>query len=134
MTQGDEPRGDSILGLGRRLISGFVQLAKLEIARGRLEIGEMAAETKAGLIFIGIGIGLVVLALIAFVVFIVLALAALTGVPEWLMAMIVFILLAMIAGLLGYIGARRIRIGPPEETIEAVKEDVEWAKRLLRRG
>ena len=35
MTQADDPRRDSIPGLARRLISGFVQLAKLEITRGR---------------------------------------------------------------------------------------------------
>jgi hypothetical protein len=35
---------------------------------------------------------------------------------------------------LGYIGSKRIRVGAPEETIEAVNEDIEWARRLLRRG
>lgn len=133
MTQADEPRRESIPGLARRLIGGFVQLARLEITRGRQEIGEMLSETKTGVILIGIGIGLLFLALIAFVAFIILALAALTGLPGWLMALIVFIVLAVIAAFLAYRGVRRIRIGPPEETIEAVKEDVAWAKRLLKR-
>ncbi len=31
-------------------------------------------------------------------------------------------------------GIKQIRIGPPEETIAAVKEDITWAKRLLKRG
>jgi uncharacterized membrane protein YqjE len=133
MTQADEPRRETIPGLARRLIGGIVQLGRLEITRGRQEIGEMLSETKTGAILIGIGIGLLFLALIAFVAFIILALAALTGLPAWLMALIVFIVLAVIAAFLGYRGVRRIRIGPPEETIEAVKEDVAWAKRLLRR-
>jgi hypothetical protein len=46
----------------------------------------------------------------------------------------VFILLAALAALLGFQGVRRIKVGPPEETIEAVKEDIAWAKRLLKRG
>lgn len=134
MTQADGPRPDSIPGLARRLIGGFVQLAKLEITRGRQEMGEMLAEVKGGLILIGIGIGLLVLALIAFVAFLILAIAALTGLPAWLVALIVFILLAALAAALAFAGVRRIKIGPPEETIEAVKEDIAWAKRLLKRG
>lgn len=129
----DQPR-DSIPGLAKRLVSGFVQLAKLEVTRGRQEIGEMLGEVKGGLVLIGIGVGLLVLALIAFVAFLILAIAALTGLPEWLVALIVFMLLAALAAVLAYAGVRRIKIGPPEETIEAVKEDIAWAKRLLRRG
>jgi membrane protein len=134
MTQADEPRRDSIPGLAKRLIGGFVELAKLEITRGRQEMGEMLAEVKGGLVLIGIGVGLLVLALIAFVAFLILAIAALTGLPAWLVALIVFILLAALAALLGFQGVRRIKVGPPEETIEAVKEDIAWAKRLLKRG
>jgi len=122
MTQADEPRRDSIPGLAKRLIGGFVELAKLEITRGRQEMGEMLAEVKGGLV------------LIAFVAFLILAIAALTGLPAWLVALIVFILLAALAALLGFQGVRRIKVGPPEETIEAVKEDIAWAKRLLKRG
>jgi membrane protein len=134
MNQADEPRRESIPGLARRLIGDIVQLARLEMTRGRQEIGQMLDQTKGGLVMIGIGVGLIVLALIAFVTFLVLAIAALTGLPGWLVALIVFILLAAVAALLGYQGVRRIRVGPPEETIEAVKEDIAWAKRLMRRG
>lgn len=135
MTQADEPRREeSIPGLARRLIGGFVQLARLEITRGRQELGEMMGHVKAGMILIGIGVGLLIMALIALVAFIILSIAALTGLPDWLVALIVFIVLAVLAALLAYQGVRRIRIGPPEETIAAVKEDVAWAKRLLRRG
>jgi membrane protein len=134
MTQAEEPRRESIPGLAKRLIAGFVQLARLEATRGRQEIGEMLGQTKSGLIMIGIGIGLLLLALIALVAFIILVIAALTGLPGWLIALIVFIVLAVVAALLGYQGVRRIRVGPPEETMEAVKEDIAWAKRLLKRG
>jgi uncharacterized membrane protein YqjE len=134
MTEAHGPGRDSIPGLAKRLISGFVQLAKLEVTRGRQEVGEMLGEVKGGLVLIGIGIGLLVLALIALVTFIVLAIAALTGLPGWLVALIVFMLLAAIAAFLAFQGVRRLKVGPPEETIEAVKEDIAWAKRLLKRG
>lgn len=134
MTQGAEPPRQSIFGQARQLIAGMVQLARLEITRGRQEIGQMLAETRSGLMLIGIALVMVLLALITLVMTIVLAIAALTGLPEWLVALIVLLVFIVLAGLLAFIGIRRIRIGPPEETIEAVKEDIAWAKRLMRRG
>lgn len=134
MTQAGEPRRDSILGLARQLVGGVVQLVRLELTHGRQELGQMLSETRGGLIMIGIAVGLLVAALIALVTFVILAITALTGLPGWLVALLVFIVLAGTAALLAYRGVRRIRIGPPEETIESVKEDIAWAKRLLRRG
>jgi uncharacterized membrane protein YqjE len=133
MTQAGEPRREGILELTRQLLGGVVQLVRLEVTHGRQEIGQMLAETRGGLIMIGVAVGLLVAALIAVVAFVILAIAALTGLPGWLVALLVFIVLAALAALLVYWGVRRIRIGPPEETIESVKEDVAWAKRLLRR-
>jgi len=133
MTQAGEPRHEGILQLARQLLGGVVQLVRLEVTHGRQEIGQMLAETRGGLILIGVAVGLLVASLIALVAFVILAIAALTGLPGWLVALLVFIVLAGVAALLGYRGVRRIRIGPPEETIESVKEDVAWAKRLLRR-
>ncbi|HYM53659.1 MAG TPA: phage holin family protein [Candidatus Dormibacteraeota bacterium] len=134
MTQAGDPRRESILGLARQLVGGIVQLVRLELTHGRQEIGQMLAETRGGLILIGVAVGLLMAALIALVAFVILAIAALTGLPGWLVALLVFIVLAVVAALLAYRGVRKIRIGPPEETIESVKEDIAWAKRLLRRG
>ena len=134
MTQGGQPRREGILELTRQLLGGVVQLVRLEVTHGRQELGQMLAETRGGLVLIGVAVGLLVAALIALVAFVILAIAGLTGLPDWLVALLVFIVLAVVAALLAYWGVRRIRIGPPEETIESVKEDVAWAKRLLRRG
>jgi membrane protein len=136
MTEADQPRHrQSILGLARQLMSGVVALGRLEVTRGRQEIGQMVNDAKAGVILIAVALGLVLLALIAFVVFLVLGIAALLSfLPSWLVALLLFFLLVAVAALLAWRGIRHIRIGPPEETIEAVKEDIAWAKRLLRRG
>lgn len=137
MTQADGPREvprESIFGQARRLIAGVIGLAKLEIAHGRAEIGEMVGRATGGVVMILIAVGLVVLALIAFLVFLILAIAALSGLPGWLVALIVVFLLGIIAVILVWRGIKRIQIGPPEETIASVKEDIAWAKRLLRRG
>jgi uncharacterized membrane protein YqjE len=130
-----EPPRPGIVDLARQLVGGVVRLAKLEVTHGRQEIGEMLAVTKSGLILIGIAIGLVFLAVITFVVMIILVTAALLSfLPAWLVALLWLVIFLAVAALLAWRGIRRIRIGPPEQTIASVKEDIAWAKRLLRRG
>jgi uncharacterized membrane protein YqjE len=123
----------SLFALARQLVSGFVALAKLELQHGRQEIGVMLAGVRQAAILLGIALALVFAAVITIVVALILGLAALTGLPAWLMALIVFFVLLALAGLLGWRGVRRIRIGAPEETIASVKEDMAWARRLMRR-
>lgn len=193
MSHADEPRGErpsSILGQARQLIGGLVQLARLELAHGRQEIGEMLSETKLGAALFGVAAGLGLLCLITLDIAVVLGVAALfdavpdltvvvimvasfTAIvvlyvafgagtvfvgnpigpiallvvlaafavpayfgfsPGWMAALFVFVVQAAVAGLAVARGVKHIRIGPPEETIASVKEDIAWAKRLLKRG
>jgi len=124
----------SVFALARQLVADAIALAKLEIQHGRQEMAQMLGGVKRGAVLIGIAVALVFLAFIALVAALILGLAALTGLPDWAMALIVFIVLLLVAGLLGYRGVRRIRIGPPAETIASVQEEIAWAKRLTRRG
>jgi hypothetical protein len=52
----------------------------------------------------------------------------------WHAALLVLVLQLSVAPLLVVRGIRHVRIGPPEQTIASVKEDIAWAKRLLKRG
>ena len=52
----------------------------------------------------------------------------------WHSALFVLVLQLAVAPLFVVRGIRHVRIGPPEQTIASVKEDIAWAKRLLRRG
>lgn len=124
----------SVFALARQLIADVIALAKLELQHGRQEIGLMLAGAKRGAILIAIALGLIFMALIALVAALILGLAALTGLQDWAMALIVFIVLLLVAAVLGYRGVRRIRVGPPTETIASVKEEIAWARRLTRRG
>jgi uncharacterized membrane protein YqjE len=133
MAQGDG-RGQSIFGLARELVDGGVRLARLELQRGRQEVGERLGQVRSAAILIGVALTILFLALIALVAFIILGLATLIGLPPWLVALVVFVVLTTAAVVLGYSGARRIRPPVPQETIDSVKEDIAWAKRLLRRG
>jgi uncharacterized membrane protein YqjE len=137
MTPGDQPRRrESAFTLIQRLASGVVRLGKLELQRGRQEITENVVQYRNGVAFLAVAFGFVILALIVLMILLVLAIAALTGLPGWVIALILLLVLLMLAGFVAWRGVVRIQSAKftPDETIAAVKEDFEWAKRLLRRG
>jgi MFS family permease len=97
-------------------------LAKVEMAikAKRLGIGAGAfgAAAVVGLFALG-----------ALTATLILALA--TALAPWLAALIVAAVYAAIAGVLALVGKRRVEAGTPpipEETVDSVKEDVEWTK------
>ena len=78
-----------------------------------------------------VGGGLIVVALLA----VAFALPAYLGFrAAWHAALFVFTTQLLVAGLIAWRGVRRIKVGPPEETMASVREEVAWAKRLLKRG
>ena len=135
MTTGDPPRRrEDAFTLVRRLVSGGVTLAKLEVRRGRQEMARNLGQLKGGILLLAIAAALGLILLIALVAFVI---AVLVVIGLWWVALILLLLLILAAGLLAWNGIRRVTSTKftPEETIAAVKEDVEWAKnRLLRRG
>ena len=137
MTTGDQPRGrENAFTLVRRLASGVIELAKLEAQRGRQEVTENVISYRTGVVFLAIALAFVVLMGIVLMILLVFIISELTGVRPWIIALFMVILLAALAGIFAWQGIRRIQSAnfTPDETIEAVKEDFEWAKRLLRRG
>lgn len=192
MTDNEAPPRENAFALVRKLISGFVTLAKLEFQHGRQEIGAMLAEAGIGAAMVAAGIVVLLISLATLDVAIVLGIAALfeilpnlvvaiiilivfagalvvgvvTGAgaarppgwaiavgllvavllaaafalpaylgfrAAWLTALFVFTTQLLVAALIAWRGVRRIKIGPPKETIASVQEEVAWAKRLLKR-
>ena len=135
MTTGDASRKrENPFTLVKRLASGGVALAKLEVRRGRQEMARNLGELKGGIVLLAIAAALGLVFLIGLVAFI---MAVLVLIGLWWVALILLVLLLIGAGLLAWRGIKRVTSTKytPEETIAAVKEDVEWAKnRLLRRG
>lgn len=135
MTTGDAPRRrESAFTLVRRLASGGVSLAKLEIQRGRQEMAANLDHLKGGIVLLAIAAALVILFVIGLIAFV---MAVLVAIGLWWVALLLLVLMLAIAGLLGWRGIKRVSSTTftPEETIAAVKEDVEWAKsRLLKRS
>ena len=121
----DEPLGEVARDLTRDLsllVRQEVQLAKAEMAeKGRVAapgVGMIGGATVAALLAGG---ALAAAAILALAIFL----------PEWLAALIVGAVLAVAAYVLVKQGKERVAEAGapiPEQTIETVKEDVEWAK------
>ena len=137
MTPGDQSRRrENAFTLIRRLASGFVELAKLEAQRGRQEFTANVVTYRTGVVFLAIALAFTVLMAIVLMIVIVFLISELTGIRPLFIALVLVILLVALAGIFAWQGVRRIQAAKftPDETMEAVKEDFEWAKRLLRRG
>ena len=135
MTTGDahRPRANAFTLL-KRLASGGVSLAKLEIQRGRQEMAANLGHLKGGIVMLAIAAVLVILFVFGLTAFV---MAVLVAIGLWWVALLVLVLLLAVAGLLAWGGIKRVTSTKftPEETIAAVKEDLEWAKsRLLKRS
>jgi len=121
-----------IVDLGRALVDEVTQLVRLEIQLAKKEIREMVVtDVKAAGFLIVAGL----LALIGLILGLV-ALAFLLGnfiLSAGWWVFIFFLLLIIGAVVLGMIGKNRLRIGPPEQTLATLREDVEWAKLQIKR-
>jgi uncharacterized membrane protein YqjE len=111
-----------LAGQTSTLVRQEIQLAQAELTtKGKLAgrgAGMLAGAAVAGL-----------LALIALSAVLIAALD--TAMPLWLAALIVTLLWAVIAGVLAARGRTELqRATPPvpEQTVETVKEDIQWAK------
>jgi hypothetical protein len=106
-----------------------VTLARQELQLARAEMGEKGRKAAPGIGMVGAAAGVALLAAGALTAFLILALDGVM--PNWLAALVIGLVYAAIAGGLFYVGKERVQdAGPlvPEQTIETIKEDVEWAK------
>jgi hypothetical protein len=105
-----------------RLVHQEIELAKAELTQKGKQAG-----MGAGLFGAAGAIGL--LALAALTTCFILALDA--AMPAWLAALLVAVVYGVIAAVLAMQGRKKVKqaVPPvPEQTIETVKEDVEWVK------
>jgi MFS family permease len=121
----EQPIGDLLKQLSQEtttLVRQELELAKAEMAEKGKKAGKGAG------MFGGAGVvGL--LALGALTAALILALD--TGMKAWLAALIVGVVYAVIAGVLALTGKKEVQQATPpvpEQTVESVKEDVQWAK------
>lgn len=124
-------REDASIGdLLRRLSEDTSVLVRQEVALARAELTEQGKQVGFGAGLLG---GAAVAALLALGALSAAAIIALDElVPLWLAAFIVAALWAAVAGVLALRGRDEVREATPPapQTVETVKEDVQWAKTL----
>jgi hypothetical protein len=121
----DRPVGDLV----KQLAGQTSTLVRQEIDLAKAEMSQKATTAGKGAGLLG---GAAVVGLSAagsLTACLILALGEV--IPDWLAALIVALLMGAIAAVLALQGRNRIRAATPpvpEQTVETVKEDVEWAK------
>jgi MFS family permease len=121
----ERPLGDlvkQLAGQTSTLVRQEIDLAKAEMSQ-KAEIAGKGAGMLSGAAVVGL------LAAGALTAFAILLLSE--AMDAWLAALIVAVVLGAVAAVLALTGRNRIRTATPpvpEQTVETVKEDVEWAK------
>jgi uncharacterized membrane protein YqjE len=116
---------EDIVGNVQAIIRSEVRLAKTEIKEEATKAGKGAGTLGAGAVLGLFALGFLFLA----------GLFALELVlPAWLAALIMMVVIGAAAGILVSAGLKRLkRVEPrPEQTINTMKENLEWAKRQVK--
>jgi uncharacterized membrane protein YqjE len=129
-----EPRADELrerpVGeLLKQLANETTTLVKQELELAKAEMREKAGKAGPGVGMWGVAGVTGLLALGSLTAFLILALDG--AMPNWLAALIVGLVYAAIAGFLYLRGKQRVEEAGspvPEQTVETLKEDVQWAK------
>jgi uncharacterized membrane protein YqjE len=114
-----------IVGNVQHIIRSEVRLAKTEIKEEATAAGRAAGMLAAGAVLAVYAVGILLLC----------AVYALRGpLPDWAAALVVGLVVAALAGALIMVGINRIKqVSPkPEQTLDSVKEDVQWVKQQTR--
>jgi uncharacterized membrane protein YqjE len=105
-------------------------LVRDEVALAKQELSEKVEVLKSSLVLIGAGAAVGLVAALALAAALVVGLAEYVG--TWQAAALVGGILAVVAGVLVFVGVGRIKSSglKPEQTIETLEEDKEWLKKL----
>jgi uncharacterized membrane protein YqjE len=111
-----------------RLVRQEVELAKVELSEKGKRAGIGAGMFGGAGLFGLYALGALTAAAIA---------ALATAVATWLAALIVAVVWAAVAGVMALTGKKKVQqaVPPvPEDTVESVKEDVQWTKARAQQG
>jgi hypothetical protein len=128
-----ELRDHSVNELIKELATEASTLVRQEIDLAKAEMTDRGRRAGKGAGMLGAGAVVALLALGALTTGLIAALDL--AMPTWLAALSVTVGYGAIAGLLLQIGRKQVQEAAPpvpEETIESVKEDVQWAKTRTR--
>lgn len=121
----EQPIGELL----KQLASETTNLVRQELELAKAEMREKAGKAGPGVGLIGAAGGVALLGVGSLTAFFVLALDG--ALPNWLAALIIAIVYGAVAAVLYMRGKQKVEDAgslAPRQTIESVKEDVEWAK------
>jgi uncharacterized membrane protein YqjE len=120
-----EPTGELV----KQLTEDMRTLVRKEIELGRAELGEKGKRAGVGA---GMLSGAAVVGVLALAALTTCLIAALdTAMPLWVAALIVAVVYGAIAGVMALTGKNKVQEAAPPvpaETVDSVKEDVQWLK------
>jgi hypothetical protein len=128
-----DPRERPLPELLKQLSEETTRLVRQEIDLAKAELTQKGKQAGVGAGLFGAAGAIGFLALAALTTCFILALDA--AMPAWLAALIVALVYGAVAGVLAMQGRNKVRQATPpvpEQTIETVKEDVQWAKTQMR--
>jgi hypothetical protein len=124
-----DPRERPIGELLKQLSEETTQLVHQELELAKAELAQKGKQAGLGAGLFGAAAAIGLLAAAALTACFILALDA--AMPVWLAALIVAVVYGAVAALLALRGRDRVKQATPlvpEQTIETVKEDMEWAQ------
>jgi uncharacterized membrane protein YqjE len=126
--QSADPREQPIGELLKQLSQETSTLVKQELALARAELEQQGKRAGVGAGMLG-GAGVAGLLTLGSLTALIIALLA-TAMDTWLAALIVTVVWAAVAGVLALQGKSKIQQATPPapQTVDTVKEDVQWAK------
>jgi uncharacterized membrane protein YqjE len=131
--QNTDPRDQSIGELVKELAAETSTLVRQELDLAKAEMTERGRQAGKGAGMLGAAAAVGLLAAGALTACLIAALDP--AVATWLAALIVAVAYGAIAGVLAMTGRKQMREAAPpvpEQTIDSVKEDVQWAKTRTR--
>ncbi len=117
--------------LVKEISTDISTLVRKEIELAKAEVSQIMREklVAAGLFVIG---GVVAILIFPFALITIMEVLAI-WLQRWAAALIVTLLMIIGGGLIFWAGAKKLKgKSMPEDTIESIKEDVEWAKNLKK--
>lgn len=121
--------------LFKQLSNDMSTLVRQELQLAQAEMTQKGKQAGIGIGMFGAAGIVALVALLTFTTCLVAALA--TGMDVWLAALIVTIVYAALAGGLALVAKSRVAQATPpvpEQTVETIKEDVQWAKTQMPSG
>jgi len=128
-----QPRDDRSLGdLLSELVQESSTLVRQEVRLAKAELSQNAAEAGRGVASLVVGGAVIYAGLLAIIAAAIVGLGQ-AGVPWWLAALLVGVVVAAVGGLLVARARSALQASNlmPQETVESLKEDREWAKEQI---